>query len=101
MTPQVTKLINSGVVGVIYNGDVDIVCNFMGDQWFADSLGFAVEADYSPWHVDGQVAGFVKHFEKGLAFVTVKGSGHMVPRDKPAAALALFHNVIKKRTSWA
>ena len=66
-----------------------MACNFLGDQWFVDDLGLNLVSDYKEWHLQNQVAGYVKHFEN-LAFATVKGAGHMVPTDKPAAALALI-----------
>lgn len=42
MRPQVLQLIKSGKRGLIYNGDVDMACNFLGDEWFADALGLKV-----------------------------------------------------------
>lgn len=80
---------NGGLSGLIYNGDVDMACNFLGDEWFVDSLGLKLVSDYRKWHYNGQLAGFVKHFQ-GLVYATVKGSGHMVPGDKPGAALQLI-----------
>jgi hypothetical protein len=35
------------------------------------------------------VSGFVKYFDR-ITFMTVKGSGHMVPTDKAAEALHMF-----------
>ncbi|XP_037535633.1 lysosomal protective protein [Nematolebias whitei] len=85
---------------LIYNGDVDMACNFMGDEWFVESLNQQVEVQRRPWIYDDddgqQVGGFVKEFDN-LAFVTVKGSGHMVPSDKPVAALAMFSRFIRKQ----
>lgn len=91
LAPQINKLIDSPrkLTLLVYNGDVDMMCNFFGDEWFVDDLNRKVIADYSPWHVNGQVAGFVKHYD-GITFMTVKGSGHMVPTDKPAEALQMF-----------
>lgn len=53
------------------------MCNFFGDEWFVDDLGQKVLKEYEPWYVDNQVAGYIKHYE-GIAYMTVKGSGHMV-----------------------
>lgn len=86
---QVTKSINAGKRGLIYNGDTDMVCDFLGDEWFSDSLGFQQIGKYAAWKVNGQVAGFVKHY-RGFAFATVRGSGHTVPEYRPAAALAMI-----------
>lgn len=84
---------------LVYNGDVDMACNFMGDEWFVESLQQQVEVQRRPWlynDADGQqVGGFVKEFDN-IAFLTVKGSGHMVPSDKPAAAFTMFTRFIKK-----
>lgn len=88
MKPQITQLLKAGKRGLIYNGDVDMACNFLGDEWFVDDLGLELVNDYREWHLRGQVAGYVKHFDQ-LVYATVKGSGHMVPEDKPGAALAL------------
>uniref|UniRef100_A0A672G0Q1 Carboxypeptidase n=1 Tax=Salarias fasciatus TaxID=181472 RepID=A0A672G0Q1_SALFA len=83
---------------LVYNGDVDMACNFMGDEWFVESLQQQVEVQRRPWlydDVDGrQVGGFVKEFDN-ISFLTVKGSGHMVPSDKPVAAFTMFSRFIK------
>ncbi|XP_068171200.1 lysosomal protective protein [Antennarius striatus] len=85
---------------LVYNGDVDMACNFMGDEWFVESLQQQVEVQRRPWTYedsDGrQVGGFVKEFDN-IAFLTVKGSGHMVPTDKPVAAFAMFTRFIKRQ----
>ncbi|XP_029005681.1 lysosomal protective protein isoform X2 [Betta splendens] len=98
---QYLKLLSALTYRVlVYNGDVDMACNFMGDEWFVESLHQQVEVKRRPWiyeDVDGrQVGGFVKEFDN-IAFLTVKGSGHMVPSDKPRAAFAMFTRFIQKQ----
>lgn len=91
LKPQMQKLISSkrNLTMLVYNGDVDTVCNFLGDEWFVDGLGRKVLRDYSTWKVDKQVAGYLKHYD-GITYATVRGSGHMVPQDRPREAFEMM-----------
>ena len=46
------------------------------------------------WSYGGQIGGFVKKFEL-LDLMTVRGSGHMVPTDKPAEALYMIKSFVE------
>jgi len=75
-----------------------MACNFLGEEWFVNSLPVKVKASRAPWFYkakDGtqQVAGFVQKFNS-LSFVTIKGAGHMVPQDKPIQAFEMFSNFL-------
>ncbi|CAH6776790.1 lysosomal protective protein [Phodopus roborovskii] len=101
MNSQYLKLLSSQKYQILlYNGDVDMACNFMGDEWFVDSLNQKMEVQRRPWLVDygesgEQVAGFVKEFSH-ITFLTIKGAGHMVPTDKPRAAFTMFSRFLNK-----
>ncbi|CAG2114112.1 unnamed protein product, partial [Medioppia subpectinata] len=102
-TPQVEtvkQLINTYKIPklIVYNGDFDTVCNFIGDQRFVSSLGFQAVGHYREWTVDGTsdgvIGGFIQNYEKGLSFVVVRGAGHMVPNSKPDAGLQLLKGLL-------
>lgn len=98
LAPQMKKLINSprNLTLLVYNGDVDTVCNFLGDEWFVDDLNQKVIMDYAPWRVANQIAGFVKHYQ-GITFATVRGSGHMVPSDRPREAFTMISKFLNAK----
>jgi len=87
---------------LIYNGDVDMACNFLGAQFFFDNLAYPEDAAYKQWFFkssDGtkQVGGFGKTYKtpgNPLTLITVRGSGHMVPQDRPVAALSFIERFL-------
>lgn len=95
MREVVQNLTSSGrLKALIYNGDVDMACPFLGDRWFVHSLGYQATSDYRMWYAGRKIGGFVQNFEKNVTFVTVKGAGHMVPLDKPEEALRVITNFL-------
>jgi serine carboxypeptidase-like clade 1 len=80
---------------MIFNGDVDGCVPFIGNEQWTSGLGFKVKEAWRPWMVNDQVAGYVTEYEENdFKFVTVKGSGHMVPQYRPVTAWAMFHRFI-------
>ncbi|XP_077498820.1 lysosomal protective protein-like [Amblyomma americanum] len=96
MRDVVKQLVDSGSLKtLIYNGDIDMACNFLGDEWFVNTLGYKPTSTYKLWKHGKQVAGFFQTYEGDITFVTIKGAGHMVPEDKPAQALEMITNFIR------
>lgn len=99
MKAQYQKALEHKLRIMVYNGDVDMACNFLGDEWFVDSLNAEDPQERKMWNyqaADGtkQIAGFFKAFDK-ITFVTVRGAGHMVPTDRPRPALKMFVSFIQ------
>ncbi|KAM9061114.1 lysosomal protective protein-like [Sarcophilus harrisii] len=97
MAPFYQELLQSNVRILVYNGDTDMACNFLGAEKFVESLNQPVMTTYQPWYYQRQVAGFFKEYEQ-ITFLTVKGSGHMVPQYRPAQALKMFECFLKNTT---
>ncbi|RXG62356.1 Lysosomal protective protein [Armadillidium vulgare] len=88
-TPQLAFLIENKIRGLIFNGDTDMACNFLGNTWDLLTIGLNETESRRDWRVEGQIAGYVEKYEY-IDFVTVKGSGHMVPQFKPEEALVMI-----------
>ena len=42
MTDVYTFIHEAGIKGLLYNGDVDMAYNYLGDQWFVEKLNYNV-----------------------------------------------------------
>ncbi|CAK0810256.1 unnamed protein product, partial [Prorocentrum cordatum] len=87
---------------LIYNGDTDPGLNsFVAERWLAD-LGLPEQEGWRPWTRDGwdakaglKVGGYVTRYAGNLDFVTIRGSGHMVPEYKPEAAFTMIKSFLE------
>eukprot|EP00658_Telonema_sp_P-2_P054983 TRINITY_DN43730_c0_g1_i2.p1 TRINITY_DN43730_c0_g1~~TRINITY_DN43730_c0_g1_i2.p1 ORF type:complete len:232 (+),score=49.98 TRINITY_DN43730_c0_g1_i2:120-815(+) len=77
---------------LVYNGDTDPGINSFVSQNWTRSLGLTEKQAWRPWTLDGkqEMGGYVTRYVGGLDFLTIRGSGHMVPEYKPAAAFAFM-----------
>lgn len=84
------------IPGFSYNGDTDMACNFLGNEWFAYSLQQHIKVEWQPWKLpnDAQISGFMQQFGY-LTYYTVKGAGHMVPQWRPKQGLYIIEQMIK------
>ncbi|KAH7703224.1 Protein F41C3.5 [Aphelenchoides avenae] len=95
MSHRIVKIIDNNVRVLLYYGDTDMMCNFVGGQKFADSLDFKRLSKKQAWNFDGFLAGFKTEYEKNLTYITVGGVGHMVPQWQPKGALYFFGQFLK------
>mmetsp|Transcript_56537 Transcript_56537/g.100284 ORF Transcript_56537/g.100284 Transcript_56537/m.100284 type:complete len:396 (-) Transcript_56537:34-1221(-) len=84
---------------LVYNGDTDLACDYVADSWAMDMIKADVDpqADWVPWKVGPQVAGYITKYQTGpgMFFMTVKGAGHMVPQWKPVEALHMLQRFLR------
>ncbi|CAM9166602.1 unnamed protein product [Ectocarpus sp. 6 AP-2014] len=90
-------MLEDGVSVLIYAGDCDWICNYMGNEAWTLSLdwtggdGFRA-APQIEWSTDAAAAaaGLSRSYG-GLTFLQVYEAGHMVPMDQPEVALAMLN----------
>ena len=78
---------------LVYNGDADPGINSFVTQNWTSHLGFEETQPWRGWTLDAcqRMGGYVTRYEKSnFDFLTIRGSGHMVPQFKPAAAQAFL-----------
>lgn len=98
-----TDMVNDGVRLLIYAGNADMMCNYMGNERWVEQLDTIFFDEFSTASTEqwvtmssGKVAGTVRSAGGGgfgagnVTFVTVYESGHMVPYDQPEAALDMM-----------
>lgn len=98
-TPYISSLLNAGVPVLVYAGDVDFICNWLGNQAWTLNLEWSGKAafnaaDFRNWTVGSVNAGQVRSYGP-FTFLRVFDAGHMVPSDQPAAALTLLNTMLE------
>uniref|UniRef100_A0AC34R3U7 Carboxypeptidase n=1 Tax=Panagrolaimus sp. JU765 TaxID=591449 RepID=A0AC34R3U7_9BILA len=103
---------NGSLSILLYNGDTDSVCNFVGDQWFVEGLsGLKSPNNRTNWHFSTdpnsirEIAGSQMRFPSSstnafIDLITIKGSGHLVPTDRPGPAFQMMSNFIGRTGNY-
>lgn len=94
----VIELLEKDLPILIYAGDKDFICNWLGNQAWADELPWSGHDEFAKqpirdWTVDKKAAGEVKNYDK-FTFLRVFGAGHMVPYDQPKNSLDMVNRWI-------
>jgi len=88
-------LLENKIQVLIYAGDADYICNWLGCKAWTQSLVWSGKAQFDaapdvPWKIpSGEVKGQIRTY-KGLTFMRVFKAGHLAPRDQPEAT---FHMI--------
>lgn len=96
----VADMLNGGIPALIYAGDVDFVCNYLGNKAWTSKLEWDHSDEFSAakehtWGKgkDDKGAGLATT-ANGFTFLQVYDAGHMVPADQPEVALSMIQNFI-------
>jgi len=89
--PYVADLLNDGIPALIYAGDVDFICNYLGNRAWTLNLEWSHKTEFNAaeekdWNNGAGLA----RTANGLTFLQVYDAGHMVPSDQPEHALTMI-----------
>jgi len=100
---EVPKLLEDDIKILIYAGDADFICNWMGNKAWTIQLPWSGHEEFSnandtEWYSDiaGKQAGELRKTDDGrFAFLRVFGAGHMVPYDQPESGLDMLQQWVR------
>lgn len=92
---DVAAVLEKEIPVLIYAGDKDFICNWVGQELWLKELEWSGQHLYNSknktvWETELGPAGETKS-ALGLTFLRVYEAGHMVPHDQPENALEMFN----------
>ncbi|KAK6465429.1 Alpha/Beta hydrolase protein [Scheffersomyces coipomensis] len=94
----ITELLETKVRVLIYAGDKDYRCNWVGNYEWTNNLPYSGHYFFNkqplkPWKITSNEvpSGEVKYYEN-FTFLRIYNAGHMVPHDKPRESLHMLNS---------
>jgi len=89
---MIPSLLSSGVRVLIYAGDQDYICNWLGNHAWTLALEWDHKDDFNKaptneWNTTDGTSGGTLQTSNGFSFLRVYDAGHMVPMNQPKVAL--------------
>ncbi|KAG2146442.1 Alpha/Beta hydrolase protein [Suillus bovinus] len=98
--PQLSALVNSGMKVLIWAGDTDMNCNWLGGHasvlamdWYGNET--LHNTPFTNMTINGTPVAAVQNVDN-FSFARVYGAGHEVAAFQPQAALEIFSQVVRK-----
>lgn len=93
-SPDVGFLLDNGVRVLVYYGDTDYMCDWIGGKEWTMKVEWSHKAEWQAaadeeWGFDGKVYGRQRSVAD-FTYLQIYNSGHLVPSDQPEAALRLM-----------
>ena len=94
-SPYIGDMLNGGIPVLIYAGDVDFICNYLGNRAWTMKLDWdhTEEFNKAEDHEWGDKSGLART-SNGFTFLQVYDAGLMVPSDQPEVALKMITNFV-------
>ena len=94
LLPELNSVVQSGIRVVVWAGDADWICNWVGNYNAAQNVEFGGQdafraAELAPYTVNGAEGGMFKT-QDNFSFLRVYGAGHEVMYYTPELALQVF-----------
>ncbi|EMD84874.1 hypothetical protein COCHEDRAFT_1149798, partial [Bipolaris maydis C5] len=101
LLPALSSVVQSGIQVLLWAGDADWICNWMGNQAAAEAVTYSGSSAFksaamTPFTVGGTQTGTFKT-QGNLSFLRVFAAGHEVPYYQPATALQVFKQTMQKK----
>jgi len=89
----IPDMLADGIRTLIYAGDEDYICNWLGNMKWTLALDWPHKADFNAadnkdYQMGNKTVAKVRS-SNGFTFMQVFNAGHMVPRDQPAVSLQM------------
>lgn len=104
VAPLVSQLLDQDLQILVFVGDQDLICNYIGNRAWIDGLEWQLSEEWkqavdSEWILDDKVAGEIQSIGP-LTFIKVNDCGHMVPMDQPLVSLEMISVFTNSHKQW-
>jgi len=93
--PKLIDLLNNDVKVLMYHGDLDFICNWVGGEKAINGVEWYGQGEWMKTQGQWKNIGYgLMRKWNHLSFIKVSNAGHMVPMDQPENALKMMEDFI-------
>merc|ERR1712187_576309 len=94
----IPDLLADGIKTLIYAGDLDYICNWLGNMKWTQALEWPHQVEFNAapnndYKLNGKTVAKLRT-SNGFSFMQIFNAGHMVPMDQPEVALKMVNDFI-------